>query len=64
MSIFFIREGPAPHTIIGTEFDNVIFDESLIRPEPRFDRLRLRYVGCSRAKKTLWLLKTITGGIL
>ena len=52
------------HSIKGTEFDNVIFDESLIRPEPRFDRLRLRYVGCSRAKKTLWLLKTITGGIL
>ena len=51
-------------SIKGTEFDNVIFDESLIRPEPRFDRLRLLYVGCSRAKKTLWLLKTITGGIL
>jgi len=52
------------HSIKGTEFDNVIFDESLIRPEPRFDRLRLRYVGCSRAKKTLWLLKTITGETL
>ena len=52
------------HSIKGTEFDNVIFDESLIRPEPRFDRLRLRYVGCSRARKTLWLLKTITGGTL
>ena len=52
------------HSIKGTEFDNVILDESLPRWEDRFTRIRLRYVACSRAKKTLWLLRRTTERIL
>ena len=49
------------HKIKGSEFDNSIVDETITRDEDRFTRYRLRYVACSRARKTLWLLKTTTG---
>ena len=48
------------HKIKGSEFDNSIVDETITRDEDRFTRCRLRYVACSRARKTLWLLKTTT----
>ena len=49
------------HKIKGSEFDNSIVDETITRDENEFTRCRLRYVACSRAKKTLWLLKSTTG---
>tara|TARA_R100001244_G_scaffold112223_1_gene83015 strand:- start:17 stop:1765 length:1749 start_codon:yes stop_codon:yes gene_type:complete len=49
------------HQIKGSEFENSILDETITRDEDRFTRCRLRYVACSRASKTLWLLKTTTG---
>ena len=49
------------HKIKGSEFDNSILDETITRDENEFTRRRLRYVACSRARKTLWLLKTSTG---
>ena len=49
------------HKIKGSEFDNSILDETITRDEDRFTRCRLRYVACSRARKTLWLLKPTTG---
>ena len=49
------------HKIKGSEFDNSIVDETITRDENEFTKCRLRYVACSRAKKTLWLLKSTTG---
>tara|TARA_R110000796_G_scaffold178781_2_gene295431 strand:+ start:211 stop:1959 length:1749 start_codon:yes stop_codon:yes gene_type:complete len=49
------------HKIKGSEFDNSIVDETITRDEAEFTRLRLRYVACSRARKSLFLLKTSTG---
>ena len=46
------------HTIKGKEFDNVVFDFRLTRDEEMFTKKRLKFVACSRAKKTLWILKS------
>ena len=48
------------HTIKGKEFDNVVFDFKLTRQEDPFSKKRMKFVACSRAKKTLWLLKSTT----
>ena len=48
------------HTIKGKEFDNVVFDFKLTRDEEIFTKKRLKFVACSRAKKTLWILKSKT----
>jgi len=48
------------HTIKGKEFDNVVFDFKLTRDEEMFTKKRLKFVACSRAKKTLWILKSKT----
>ena len=46
------------HTIKGKEFDNVVLDLSMTRIEDNFSKKRMKYVACSRAKKTLWLIKS------
>ena len=46
------------HTIKGKEFDNVVLDFRLTRDEQMFTKKRLKFVACSRAKKTLWILKS------
>ena len=48
------------HTIKGKEFDNVVLDLTLTRTEDSFSKKRMKYVACSRAKKTLWLVKSKT----
>ncbi len=48
------------HTIKGKEFDNVVFDFKLTREEDAFSKKRMKFVACSRARKTLWLLKSTT----
>ena len=49
------------HTIKGKEFDNVVFDFKLTRQEKSlFSKKRMKFVACSRARKTLWLLKSTT----
>ena len=48
------------HTIKGKEFDNVVFDFKLPRQENPFSKKRMKFVACSRARKTLWLLKSTT----
>ena len=48
------------HTIKGKEFDNVVFDFKLTRQEDPFSKKRMKFVACSRARKTLWLLKSTT----
>ncbi len=48
------------HTIKGKEFDNVVFDFKLTRQENPFSKKRMKFVACSRARKTLWLLKSTT----
>ena len=48
------------HTIKGKEFDNVVFDFKLTRQEKPFSKKRMKFVACSRARKTLWLLKSTT----
>jgi len=48
------------HTIKGKEFDNVVLDLTLTRTEDNFSKKRMKYVACSRAKKTLWLVKSKT----
>jgi len=48
------------HTIKGKEFDNVVLDFKLTKPENIFSKKRMKFVACSRAKKTLWLLKSST----
>ena len=42
----------------GKEFDNVVFDFTLTRQEESFSKKRMKFVACSRAKKTLWLIKS------
>jgi len=49
------------HTVKGITRDNVIIDLSITRPEPYFEQLYLAYVGCSRGKNDLWVLRTQTG---
>ena len=48
------------HTIKGKEFDNVVLDLTLTRTEDNFSKKRMKYGACSRAKKTLWLVKSKT----
>lgn len=48
------------HTIKGKEFDNVVFDFKLTRQENPSSKKRMKFVACSRARKTLWLLKSTT----
>jgi DNA helicase IV len=48
------------HTIKGKEFDNVVFDFKLTKEEDLFSKKRMKFVACSRARKTLWLLKSTT----
>jgi len=48
------------HTIKGKEFDNVVFDFKLTRQENPFSKKRMKFVACSRARKTLWLVKSTT----
>ena len=49
------------HTIKGKEFDNTVVDLTIQREETDFTKRRLKYVACSRAKKTLWLIKSRNG---
>ena len=49
------------HTVKGITRDNVIVDLSFTRPEPYFEQLYLAYVGCSRGRNDLWVLRTQTG---
>ena len=46
------------HTIKGMEFDNVILDLKITREEPKFTKKRLKFVAGSRARKSLWLIKS------
>ena len=46
------------HTIKGKEFDNCIVDLAIHREEDDFTKRRIKYVACSRAKKTLWIIKS------
>jgi len=46
------------HTIKGMEFDHVVLDLNISREEPKFTKKRLKFVAGSRAKKTLWLIKS------
>ena len=48
------------HTIKGKEFDNVVLDMTLTNEEEDFVKRRMAFVACSRAKKTLWTLKSRT----
>ena len=49
------------HTVKGEEFDNSIVDLTVLREEDDFTKRRIKYVACSRAKKTLWLIKSRNG---
>ena len=49
------------HTIKGKEFDNCIVDLTIQREEHDFTKKRIKYVACSRARKTLWLIKSKNG---
>ena len=49
------------HTIKGKEFDNTVVDLTIQREETDFTKRRIKYVACSRAKKTLWLIKSRNG---
>ena len=42
------------------EFDNVVLDLMIPREEPKYTKKRLKFVAGSRARKTLWLLKSTT----
>jgi CRISPR/Cas system-associated protein Cas5 (RAMP superfamily) len=46
------------HTIKGMEFDNVVLNLTISREEPKFTKKRLKFVAGSRARKTLWLIKS------
>ena len=45
----------------GKEFDNCIVDLAIHREEDDFTKRRIKYVACSRAKKTLWIIKSRNG---
>ena len=49
------------HTVKGEEFDNSVVDLTTRREEADFTKRRIKYVACSRAKKTLWLIKSRNG---
>ena len=46
------------HTIKGMEFDHVVLDLNISREEPKYTKKRLKFVAGSRAKETLWLIKS------
>ena len=48
------------HTIKGKEIDNVVLDMTLTNEEEDFVKRRMAFVACSRAKKTLWTIKSRT----
>ena len=48
------------HTINGKEFDNVVLDMTLTNEEEDFVKRRMAFVACSRAKQTLWTIKSRT----
>ena len=48
------------HTIKGKEFDNVVLDMTLTNEEEDFVKRRMAFVACSRAKQTLWTIKSRT----
>ena len=52
------------HTIKGKEFDNCIVDLAIHREEDDFTKRRIKYVACSRARKTLWIIKSKNGQTL
>jgi len=49
------------HTIKGKEFDNAIVDLTIQREETNFTKRRIKFVACSRARKTLWIIKSRNG---
>jgi superfamily I DNA/RNA helicase len=49
------------HTIKGKEFDNTVVDLTILREEDDYTKRRIKYVACSRARKTLWLIKSKNG---
>ena len=49
------------HTIKGKEFDNAVVDLTILREEDDFTKRRIKYVAGSRAKKTLWIIKSRNG---
>ena len=52
------------HTVKGEEFDNAVVDLTVLREEGDFTKRRIKYVACSRARKTLWLIKSKNGKTL
>ena len=52
------------HTVKGEEFDNSVVDLTTRREEKDYTKRRIKYVACSRAKKTLWLIKSRNGTTL
>ena len=49
------------HTIKGKEFDNCVVDLTIQKEETDFTKRRIKYVACSRAIKTLWIIKSRNG---
>ena len=52
------------HTVKGEEYDNSVVDLTTRREEEDFTKRRIKYVACSRARKTLWLIKSKNGTTL
>ena len=52
------------HTVKGEEFDNSVVDLTVFKEEEDFTKRRIKYVACSRARKTLWLIKSKNGRTL
>ena len=52
------------HTVKGEEFDNSVVDLTTRREEKDYTKRRIKYVACSRARKTLWLIKSRNGTTL
>ena len=48
------------HTTKGKEFENVVIDLTITQEEEDFVKRRIKFVGCSRAKQTLWTIKSRT----
>ena len=49
------------HTVKGEEYDNSVVDLTTRREEKDYTKRRIKYVACSRARKTLWLIKSKNG---
>jgi superfamily I DNA/RNA helicase len=52
------------HTVKGEEFDNSVVDLTTRREEEDHTKRRIKYVACSRARKTLWIIKSRNGTTL